>query len=104
MRIPSTAVKVMGIIMMILGLLMLVGGIALIKCAWDIAPDVESYSSYVEDYISSGAADAATIIALQTDSETYRTTNSVRMWLGLDNAILGVILMAAGVFIRRITS
>jgi hypothetical protein len=85
MQILSTAAKVIGTIIMILGLVALVGGIIFVIQASSIPSDVENY-------VSLEAADAAT------------AASSVRMWLGIENIVLGAILTMAGLIIRRITS
>ena len=85
MQILSTAAKGIGTIIMILGLVALIGGIIFVIQA-------SSIPSNVKDHISLEAADAAT------------AASSVRMWLGIENIVLGAILAMAGLVIRRITS
>ncbi len=85
MQILSTAAKVIGTIIMILGLAALIGGIIFVIQASSVPSDVE-------DYASLEAAKAAT------------EASSVRMWLGIENIALGAILTMAGLIMRRITS
>jgi hypothetical protein len=85
MQILSAVAKVIGMAIMILGLAALIGGIVFVIQASGVPADVE-------DYASSEAAKAAT------------DASSVKMWLGIENIILGVILTTAGLTIRRITS
>ena len=85
MQAIGTILKGVGTIVMILGLAALIGGIIFVIQAGDVPGEVESY-------VSQEAAKAAT------------DASSVKMWLGVENIVLGAILAVAGLVIRRITS
>jgi len=85
MQVLGTAAKGIGIIIMVLGLAALTGGIIFVIQASSVPSDVENY-------VSLEAANAAT------------EASSVRMWLGIENIILGTVLTMTGLVIRRITS